>query len=249
MSRLAKLRAAEQENLLKMKTFCLDPSLATFKKICESKLRNSDNFNIWKLACLYQYGEDWGLEYDPDDDTKLIQNVQVDFIIREQDISEKAISQPARKRALDAIHIYYALGQLKHIDLFYQCMGHYQLPQSTRLELVNIYRDTKEVFGDEINRLRGLNKDHFANYDMRNIDFTYFDTVKEKALAERERLREQNEMITGINKAVGANKATVGVNTLSQSTNASSQSTNTAQTPPRATTEFPSQIYGISSKK
>lgn len=233
MSRLAKLRKEQAENVHYMKTFCLNPNREIFSRICT--LRDG-HIPIFRLACLFQYAEEWGLNVDPNDSSKRIENIQTDFLIREREISEKAISAPSKTNSMKVLYLYYALGELKHIDLFYQCMGHEGIPHSSRVELAELFRETRSLYQAEIMKLRAINPNHFENYDMNEIDFKYFDTMKERALAEKKRIEEHNNMLISLNSN----------NTNEKNTHTKNHTKNhTVQKRPE-TTMMPTQIYGIS---
>lgn len=59
MSRIAALRKEKEARIDDYQTFCLNPSLEKFNNLCLYETTD-DNFPVWRRACLYQYGEQWG---------------------------------------------------------------------------------------------------------------------------------------------------------------------------------------------
>lgn len=202
-SRLEQMKLRIEELTFSMQLFCLNPKLEKFLEICkcDSLVRKeADDFKIWKLSCLYKYGRDWELEFDPEDRSKSIDNIEFNFQLHEKSLCDKAIENPSQSTSLRILHIFFATGELKYIDLYYQCMGHENLPESTRRYLVSVYHTIKEKYQLEVIKLLTENKNHFDNLDLvqSTVDFSYFDDAKERAIREKKRIEQHNKMITSL---------------------------------------------------
>ncbi|QYB17611.1 hypothetical protein PV-S19_0247 [Pacmanvirus S19] len=186
MSKCAKNRLSlmikNQERIANnMQMFCLNPSLDSFKEICGDiniKRKYTIEFDIWKLACEYKY------EYC---------SISDDFIKKQEEICNKALLKPTRTIIVQLLFIYFATGELKYIDLFYQCMGHESITQQTRQYLSSLYKDTKDKYLNKIAELLSDDKDYFSKkcINLRHVNFSHFDNIKQKMNA----IKEQNNII------------------------------------------------------
>ncbi len=167
--------------ILSMQKFCLNPTQEKFNEICLYDQKMGDEFEIWKAACEYKY------------------NFQsnTDFIKKENIICKKAVVHPTRSNALQILHIFFATGELKYIDLFYQCMGHELLSPQSRQYLSSVYKETKIMYNDEIQNLSTVNPEHFnkLGLDLSVVNFSHFDDIREKILIERQRISEYNKLL------------------------------------------------------
>jgi len=183
-----------------MQTFCLDPGLKLFKEIscCETiKRREADDFKAWRLACLYKYGSDWGLTHDPDDSNKSIELAETAFVLFENSLCGRAIDEPSRSKSLQILHLFFATGELKYIDLFYQCMGHEKLHLDTRRYLANVYSTVKELYRENVAKYLAVDKDHFIKLELSEqvLDFTYIDKAVAAAREAKDKIAEQNKIL------------------------------------------------------
>lgn len=204
-SRLNTLRNKIESLTFDLQKFCLQPSLEKFTEICScvSVRRNEEaGFASWRTACLYKYGEDWNLNADPEDERKAIQNVEFVFSIEDEKLCKKAIAEPTQSNAVKLIYIFFALGELKYIDLFYQCMGHEKLPMQTRQYLVGIYKNTREMYKLAVSDLLSKNPNHFDELGLTisTVDFSYFDNAKERAQEEKRQIEEKNNLLRSLAK-------------------------------------------------
>lgn len=237
--RIAALKQRSAELTSSMQTFCLEPTLWKFNQICAypALRKDEDNFKIWRIACLYKYGEEWELKSDPDDPSKPLNSVELAFTLHESKITERAIKSPSYTLSMQIIHIFYALGELKYIDLFYQCMGHERLPLTTKQQLIALYRDIKGMYQIRVSGLLAKDPDHFKKLELVTsvVNFTYFDDVKERAVAEKKKLEERNRLLMG---NPGPSPASV-VNTVD---GVNTSDTNTGG---YLMNNWPEKIYGI----
>jgi hypothetical protein len=92
--------------------------------------------------------------------------------------------------ATSILHVFFATGELKYIDLYYQCMGHEVLSASTRRVLMSAFTNTKALFREELVRLEMVDRvgagsihEYVRSLGLRMdaLDFTYFDDIVERA--------------------------------------------------------------------
>jgi len=246
MNRLAKLREEQARITTCMKTFCLNPNKETYDKICASALARDDAHAIWKLACLYKYGND--IIPCPAHEQTITA-----FMIRESTLCARVISDPSKTRAIEVLHLYYALGELKYIELFYQLFGHEKLPRSTRVELSELYKETRDLFKRTIFDLVSLDPNWFADYDMRDIDFNYFDDVATRFKQSKEDSNAQVEMVNAMAGSTAA-RARVQTGTSTNTNTNTNTNTSTNTRIPESIKErlqntlMPTSIYGVTKK-
>ncbi len=147
-----------------MVTFCLEPSREIFD--ASARLASSSEFvEIWRAACGYKH--DWRTDDRTDDHTG-------NFLSTEERLCKDVLARPTRSKAIQVLHIFYAMGTIRHIDLFYQLIGHEGLPAQTRAELARIYKETRDIYTDKLHtieklppgiKLSDVNFSHFAMYD------------------------------------------------------------------------------------
>lgn len=195
-SRVEKLRMEIDELTYSMQKFCIRPSHELFKKIikCSSITRDHDNFNIWRLACLYKHGHDWGLESDPTMAERPLDLVILDFMSRENTICKKILNAPSQTLAMQLMHIFFALGELKHIELFYQCMGHEKLSLGTRRQLVESFRVVRDLYRAAVLTLSPEETTALGKR-LPAVSFTYFDDIKKQIDAEKQQFNDGKKTI------------------------------------------------------
>ncbi len=182
-SRVKQMRQEVEKLTFSMQMFCIRPSYELFKKVIHSSIaRDTDNFDIWRLACLYKHGTSWGLKNDPLAAQRLLDLVELDFIARENTICKKAVNEPTQTIAMQLMHIFFALGELKHIELFYQCMGHEKIPLATRKHLVETFRVVRDLYKAEVLTLSQAEVDALGKR-FPAISFSYFDDIRNKFTA------------------------------------------------------------------
>jgi len=175
-----------------MITFSLNPNHTDYDEIinCESLKRNcGEFFSVFTDTCLLCYGSSWDISMDLPGTVEI--TVFSEYI---SDLTAQAIKAPTFTIATKIMYIFYASGQLSMIELFYQLMGWETLPRNTKEQLAGLYRDTKSKYQTRTAQLLKNNPDHFSNHMIKikpNVaDFSYFDTIKERAIEERERNRD-----------------------------------------------------------
>lgn len=188
--RLARFKKRIDDLTVNMQKFCLNPSKKLFDEICacDSIRRNeSEEFETWRLAVLYKWGGQWDMELDPD--TKLdIGLSHIKFLAIEKGLVDNLIETPSRSKALKLLHIFFATGELRYIEFFYQCMGHEGLVLSTRRNLCEIYIKIKELYTATVPILLQEDPEHFdkIGVEKSDVDFTYFEKFKDQLGKHRE---------------------------------------------------------------
>ena len=179
-----------------MQLFCLEPSLESFTQICECKaLRRSLDviFETWRTSCLYKYGEQWGLQYDPENPGRSLDALQMVFDIQCEKMQTDAEFSPSKILAIKILHMFYAFGDVASLELYYQMLGHDKLPITTRKELADLYNITKEQYRTRVCELLDKDPQHIAKLglDESVVDFSYIDRAVENARAAKAAAEEQ----------------------------------------------------------
>lgn len=164
-SKLKALVAKIAQALKTMRVFCMKPSHANYMLVLNepSAVRLGAMFDCWQQSVLFKYGEEWGLPVDVDK-----------FMLMDSTLCTKAIESPSLSTSMCVMGMYYGTGELKYIDLFYQCMGNHHLSTSTRRELMGVFKDTKSEYIDY------LSSHEVTSIPISNVDFSYFDGIKDK---------------------------------------------------------------------
>jgi hypothetical protein len=188
--RLNELRRQKQEILDTVKYFCLTPNLSDFRKVIESdfKAKDPENFYAWRTAALYKYSIDWGLEYDPGNNKLLTDE---DFLELDN-ILVKNLQAPIMTKSMQTLYVFFATGELKYIDLFYQILGTVA-SNGVRTYLSDVFKATRSEYSEKIFNLLARNKNHLEIYDVKleNVDFSHFDAAsiaKYKEIVENKKL-------------------------------------------------------------
>lgn len=196
-SRLAALRERKDRLFNAFQMFCMKPDFETFMQISAlDSIRGEDGFDAWRLACLYKYGADWELSSDPANARVSIDSIYMAFNAYETDLCEKALSEPTRGRSLQVLHVFFATGELKYIELFYQCMGHEGLKFDSRVYLVKVFKTTRDMYRARAADYLSADPDHFTKLELSPavMGFTYFDDIKKKYV----KVAEDNKTTNGL---------------------------------------------------
>jgi hypothetical protein len=187
--RLRKLREDATRNVETMKYFCLTPTYASFCKVTRDKNLTEECFNAWKVAAIYKYAvsglsEDDNATSDNDTSDTTQWSTIPDNILEEatgafmkvDEMLSLAIKAPTRTLCDMLLCVFYATGELKYIDIFYQCMG-IIYSQETKKYLSDCFKKTRADYNQKIYELECADKNHFEKYnvDLSKVDFSYFD--------------------------------------------------------------------------
>lgn len=170
MKRIAAMKKFVDDMHLELRLFCLTPILQNFNKICAcTNLRRQLDglFDIWATAAAFKY------DFDYDGDR--------DFIALDEELCRIAIENPTRSNSIKLMHVFYATGELKYIDLFYQMIGHKKTNTPNSRFYSDLFNKTRDEYSMMIPKLLQDDPEHFSKYDVElsGVDFSYFAGVKE----------------------------------------------------------------------
>lgn len=153
-----------------MRTFCLRPSAENFERVRAEPAakRLGPIYDAWTLAASFKFGEELGVESDTDR-----------FIEFDGGLCHRAVHEPSMTLSMCVLYMFYGSGELKYIDLFYQCIGNHHLPTSTRVELSKEFKSTKSEYLEWLS-----DKTHPPLPDrvpIGSVDFSYFDGISTRA--------------------------------------------------------------------
>ena len=180
-SKIAEMRAESQECEILMKTFCLNPSRDTYKRIsaCGSVVR-SDNYKVWSMlvpgwCCV-------GDEEAVSENNKKLESVHnTRREIMYGALIKKLDDQPTLATVRSILYIFAASGWYNALEKFYECMGDSRIAHSSRIELSKDYKEMRELYTAKIQELLAADKDHFTRrgIDKSAVDFTRFDVYQQ----------------------------------------------------------------------
>ena len=186
---IASMRKNVDNLTLTMQTFCLYPCVEAFKEICDCPdiARNEgNNFTTWKLSVMYKYGAKWGFSADPIDG-KSLESIELAWMCQ-NDLLSQVIVKPSRGSALKILHMFFATGELRYIDLFYQCIGNAGLPVESRKYLADLYIAVRDLYRKDSQKYLAWDANHFTKIGMRKdiADFSYFDNIGSRAKSDKD---------------------------------------------------------------
>ena len=189
--KIAELQKESQECEFLMKTFCLNPSRETYKRIsqCPSVVRG-DNYKLWSNMVPY-----WCVVDSADgakDGTKdgadgaKAEGYNAKRTLVYDLIYKKAEAAPTAAIARQLLYIFAATGWFPAIEKFYECMGDTRIGMNSRIELCAEYKETRDLYCEKIREYIVADKDHFKKrgITVENVDFSQFD-VYQKAYEEK----------------------------------------------------------------
>lgn len=219
-SKIAQFKKRVEDLTYDLQAFCLNPTVTKYKEICscEPLRRNeADDFVIWQMAVLFKFGSKWGLpSCDGADESHTCNNNEcvVSASNKFLDLDEqlcgcyqgddyipgRALGNPSRTIANKLWHMYFGTGELKYADLVYQLMGHVQLPVDSRRYIADIYKNVRELYVNRIADYCKKDPEHFnklkaLGVTQSDVDFSYFDGIKERAMEEKKKVEDANNMI------------------------------------------------------
>lgn len=148
--------------------FCLEPTYDRFISVQRPKAVYEECFQAWRLGAIYKFSPDWP------DDAVVLDSVESEFLALDQVLSE-SVKAPTRTKCEQLMYVFYATGELKYVDLYYQCIGVIRSPDVSKL-LMRLWNDTREGYGAKLQELLGRDPNHFSglNVSLADVDFSYF---------------------------------------------------------------------------
>jgi hypothetical protein len=188
--KIAEMRKETEECEVLMKTFCLNPTLATYLRISKcSGVTKGEFYSTWR-AMLPHYCTDEGLVESRDDIIKTAEdasakekymaayNLKRDVVCRS--IDAKLSANPTKTGAIQMLYIFAATGWFPILEKFYECIGDSRIGINARTEMSAEYKAWKELYTDRIHELLSMDKNHFTErgIDITAVNFTRFDVYQ-----------------------------------------------------------------------
>jgi len=170
MSRLEKLRAAQRQNMELIMYFCLTPTWELFSSIQKPKMVSDECYSAFRAGVIYKFGEHWDTDQLDDE----IENLSREFLTLDRILSD-SIKRPTRTKCEQLMYVFYGTGELKYIDLFYQCMGIVSSVE-VRRTLSSLWKLTEDKYLERISELLAKDPNHFEKYDVNlsDVNFSHF---------------------------------------------------------------------------
>jgi hypothetical protein len=168
-----------------MRFFCLSPSLEAFREVASNAKIARDmpeNLRAWKAAAAFKWGycvdaADIGImgadcadSTAGEDSADSAADTDADFLSIDAQFGTK---NPTHTKCEQMMYIFYATGELKYIDLFYQCMGTV-MSSNVRRVLADMFRITRDEYRE---RLSAMSPQALADLPvpLSYVDFSHFD--------------------------------------------------------------------------
>ena len=191
-SKIAAIKRENAECEVLMKTFCLNPTMETYRRVskCDAITRG-EYYKTWK-AMLPHYRTDEDLlealtseeaidtAKDVSAREKYISAYKLKRDIAYRAIDAKISAQPTRAAAMQMLYIFAATGWFSALEKFYECMGDSRIGVAARTEMCAEYKEWKDLYLSRIHELVTASKDHFKDrgIDITAVDFSRFEVYQ-----------------------------------------------------------------------
>lgn len=198
--KIAEMRKEAEECEVLMKTFCLNPTLATYRRISKcTGVTKGEFYGIWKVMLPY-YCTDEGLAAAQTVDSATINDVNSDGKTAEEAsakekymaaynlkrdvacraIDAKLVANPTKTGAMQMLYIFAATGWFPMLEKFYECIGDSRIGIGARTEMSEEYKVWKDLYTSRIQELLSADPNHFTErgIDITAVNFTRFDVYQ-----------------------------------------------------------------------
>lgn len=152
---------------LKMQFFHLDPSKADYLKIVGNNKLCSEQSNIidvWKNACLAEYGDLWGLF---ENDTRKAENM-LKYSNDIQNLIKRFEKRPT-STLLDQIwYMFFATGNYNFLHIGFEAAGHPNATIALRKDALSMFETIKEQYAEKITMALQHDVNYFKNHEYKN---------------------------------------------------------------------------------
>lgn len=153
---------------LKMQFFHLDPSKTDYLNIIgNTKLCNeqSNIIDVWKNACLAEYGETWGL-CGVSDITKAENLIKYSNDI--QNLLKRFEKRPTATLLDQIWYMFFATGNYNFLHIGYEAAGHPNSSNALRKDALTMFETIKEQYADKIATALQHDANYFKNHEYKN---------------------------------------------------------------------------------
>ncbi len=165
--KITAMKKAVEVLTLKMQFFHLDPKKQDYQdiinngKICSEQ---SNVIDIWKNACLVEYGDIWGL-YESEI-TKSEALLQLTKNI--QDLTKKFENKP-NATLLDRIwYMFFATGDYNFLHIGFEAIGHPNATVAFRKDALTMYETIRDGYMTKITEAKQHDANYFINHSISN---------------------------------------------------------------------------------
>lgn len=163
-SAIDKMKKETELRTLRMQFFHLDPKWENYieiindKKLCTEQTHIID---IWKMACLVEYGDSWPIEKDNElllKYTNEVQNILARFEKRPTTV------------VLDQVwYLYFATGEYRFLKLSFESAGFVAATQTLRDDALLMFETIREKYMEKITEAKQHDPNYFVNHPVANV--------------------------------------------------------------------------------
>jgi hypothetical protein len=160
--RLALAKKKNDELLLRMQFFCLDPKKINFDEICGNgrlAAEQSDYMGIWKMAAIHQYGEFW--DYPSEDITKN----KAEFEAELKRLYARLLVRPTSMILDKMWFVFFATGDINALENAFGVSGNESASKDIRNAASDQFAHFRDEYRRRINEALGKDPHYFRNHE------------------------------------------------------------------------------------
>lgn len=191
--------------VLRMQFFCLDPKYANYKEICANpKIQHdqSQYIDIWKLACLHQYGKFWNIP-----ETELIES-ETEFAKEMRKLSSRLLVQPTATNLDRMWYVFFATGDIGVLRAVFEVSGNDSAKKNLRIAASDQFANFRDEYRRRIQDALDRDPNYFRNHEIpiHNTQ-TVFDRFQEEIDKATAKLDEDEPDVRGVLTRIVADAA------------------------------------------
>jgi hypothetical protein len=159
---LSNYKNQEDVLVLRMQFFCLDPKRPNFDEICASKkIQNSQSeyLHIWKLACLTQYGQRWGLSESEWNEHK------GEFSKELRKIYSRLLMKPTSSILDRMWYVFFATGDINALEAVFGVSGNTSANKNLQVSASTQFETFRDEYKRKIQEALDKDSNYFRNHE------------------------------------------------------------------------------------
>jgi len=149
--------------LLRMQFFCLDPKYSNYTEICEyPKIQHeqSEYLDIWKLACLTQYGLLWDIPEDEWEEHKK------EFADETHKLYSRLLIRPTSVNLDRMWYIFFATGDINALRAAFEVSGNSDAKKDLQIAASDQFANFRDEYQRKIDDALKKDPNYFRNHEV-----------------------------------------------------------------------------------
>jgi hypothetical protein len=207
MSRLDAMRKKNEELLLRMQFFCIDPKLSNYNEICSNSriaTEQGDYLLTWKMAALHQYGKQWDVPQEEWEENR------AKFSAEMKKLYARLLIKPTSSMLDRMWFVFFATGDINALKAVFEVSGNETASRDLQIAASDQFSNFRDEYQRKINEALKRDTNYFHNHEtvyglsdgenMMLQSATVFDRFQQKldvATKELERQKEEEDELIG----------------------------------------------------